>query len=69
MLAKHSETPRGILEDIPERPQTADELAEWVGTSRRFIEGEVQRGNLRARKIGSKLVRFLRSDIADWLNR
>lgn len=27
--------------DVPSRPQSPDELAQWFGCSRRFIEGEV----------------------------
>jgi excisionase family DNA binding protein len=56
-----------ITEDIPARPLTPNELAEWLGMSRRFIEEEVRRGKLRARKISPRAVRFFRSDIAAWL--
>ena len=56
-----------ITDDIPNRPLSPNELAEWLGTSRRFIEGQVQSGKLRARKISPRAVRFLRSDIAAWL--
>jgi excisionase family DNA binding protein len=56
-----------IAEDIPARPLAPNELAQWMGMSRRFIEEEVRRGNLRARKISNRAVRFFRSDIAAWL--
>jgi len=67
MLENLRETTQHIAEDIPNRPLTPSELAEWLGTSRRFIEGQVRLGNLRARKISPRAVRFLRSDIAAWL--
>jgi excisionase family DNA binding protein len=57
-----------IKDDIPERPLTPSELAQWVGTSRRFIESQVRLGKLRARRISPRAVRFLRSDIAAWLS-
>jgi len=44
-----------------------NEFAQWLGTSRRFIEVQVQLGKLRARKISPRAVRFMRSDIAAWL--
>jgi excisionase family DNA binding protein len=55
--------------DVPSKPQSPDELAQWFGCSRRFIEGEVAAGRLRARKISPRLVRFMPSDIAAWLAR
>jgi excisionase family DNA binding protein len=56
-----------VTDDIPDRPLSPNELAQWLGTSRRFIEGQVQSGKLRARKISPRAVRFMRSDIAVWL--
>jgi excisionase family DNA binding protein len=56
-----------IFEDLPTRPLSPNELAEFVGTSRRFIEEQVRHGKLRARKISPRAVRFFRSDIAAWL--
>jgi predicted DNA-binding transcriptional regulator AlpA len=50
------------------KPLTKPELAEWVGLTTRFIEGEVKKGNLRAVIIGRRTVRFLPSDINSWLN-
>ncbi len=59
----------GISQDIPDHPQSPRELAEFLGMSRRFIEGEVARGRLRARKLSNRAVRFFRSDIVEWLEK
>ena len=66
MLEKVKLTPV-IPGDIPNRPFSPSELAEWIGSSRRYIEGEVKSGRLRARKLSRRLVRFMPSDIAAWL--
>jgi hypothetical protein len=50
------------------RPFTKEQLAEWVGTTPRFIETEVKRGALRAVIIGKRTVRFLPRDVDLWLN-
>ena len=49
-------------------PWTKKELCQWANCTPRFIEVEVQRGNLRAVRLGNKFVRFLPSDIESWLN-
>lgn len=54
--------------DVPPRPLTIAELGEWLGVSRRYIEGQVARGKLRVRKISSRLVRVMPSDVAQWLD-
>lgn len=58
-----------IKEDLPKKPLSPRELADWIGMSRRFIEGQVRNGNLRARKISLRAVRFLPSDVAAWLHK
>ena len=58
-----------IRDDLPKKPLTPKELAIWLGVSRRFIEGQVRNGHLRARKISLRAVRFLPSDVAAWLQK
>jgi excisionase family DNA binding protein len=53
--------------DIPNRPMTMAGLAEWLDVSRRYLEGEVNSGRLRVRKLSPRLVRILPSDVAKWL--
>jgi excisionase family DNA binding protein len=55
--------------DVPSRPLTIAELCEWLGVSRRYVEGQVATGKLRVRKISSRLVRVMPSDAARWLDR
>jgi hypothetical protein len=54
--------------DFPTRPMTVQGLAEWLDVSRRFLEGEINRGHLRVRKISPRCVRVLPGDVADWLD-
>jgi excisionase family DNA binding protein len=66
-----SDSPRyGALEfDWPyKRPATKREVAETVRCTERFLEREVNRGSLRAVRLGLRSVRFLPSDIIAWLN-
>jgi excisionase family DNA binding protein len=58
-----------IRDDLPKKPLTPKELASWLGVSRRFLEGQVRNGNLRARRISLRAVRFLPSDVAAWLQK
>jgi excisionase family DNA binding protein len=50
------------------RPCTKKELAAELCTTERFIEREVNRGHLRAIRLGLRSVRFLPSDVVRWLN-
>jgi excisionase family DNA binding protein len=73
MLKKpsHSLTTSGDshLSDWPfKRPCTKEELAEQVRCTKRFLEHEVNRGHLRAVRLGLRSVRFLPSDVVRWLN-
>jgi excisionase family DNA binding protein len=49
-------------------PLTKRELAEWLKVSPRYIEGEVGRGALRMRRLSPRTVRFLPTDVEEWLN-
>jgi hypothetical protein len=50
------------------RPATKAEVAENVPCTPRFVELEVNRGNLRAVRVGERGIRFLPSDVVKWLN-
>lgn len=49
-------------------PWTKKELCQWANCSLRFLEVEVNEGQLRAVKLGNKFVRFLPRDIERWVN-
>jgi hypothetical protein len=55
--------------NYPPRPLSPEELAEWLGCTRRFLEYEVVKGNLKVRRITKRLTRFLPGDVARWLER
>jgi excisionase family DNA binding protein len=59
----------GLFQDIPEKPQSPQELASFLHMSRRFIENEVAGGRLKARRLSRRAVRFFRSDIVEWLEK
>jgi len=66
-----SQTPVSVFQsviDVPARPLTIAELCEWLGVSRRYVEGQVAKGRLRVRKISSRLVRVMPSDVVRWLD-
>jgi predicted DNA-binding transcriptional regulator AlpA len=50
------------------KPRSRDELAEWTGCTRKFLESEVKAGRLRARRLSCRLIRFLPDDIRDWMD-
>jgi hypothetical protein len=60
--------PSGTPSNYPDRPMTLDELAQWLGTSRRFLEGQINCGKLRVRKISPRCIRILPNDVARWLD-
>jgi excisionase family DNA binding protein len=49
------------------KPRTVQEIAQWIGSSERFIWREIERGNLRAVRLGVTFVRCLPDDITAWL--
>lgn len=46
---------------------TPREVAEMTGRSRRFITRQVEAGNLRASKVGSRTILISRAALDDWL--
>jgi hypothetical protein len=53
----------------PTRPFSIEQLCEWAGVSRRFLEMEIDRGNLRVRKLSKRLIRVMPKDVVDWMER
>jgi excisionase family DNA binding protein len=45
-----------------------EELADWLGVSRRFLEVQIEKGRLRVLRISPRLVRILPGDVAKWLD-
>jgi excisionase family DNA binding protein len=54
--------------DIPTAPMKVDELAAWLGVSRRFIECQIAHGKLRVRRLSARCVRILPNDLREWLD-
>jgi hypothetical protein len=48
---------------------SVEELADWAGVSRRFLETQIEKGFLRVRKISPRCIRILPGDVAQWLDR
>jgi excisionase family DNA binding protein len=52
---------------LPDKPMSVDELAQWLGVSKRYIHYQTARGHLRKISLGKTLVRILPGDVAVWL--
>jgi excisionase family DNA binding protein len=52
---------------VPDRPLSIDELCEWLNISRRYVNHEMAKGNLRRCTMGKNLVRLLPADINEWI--
>jgi hypothetical protein len=50
-----------------DRPIKIEQLREWLGCSRRYLNSEMARGNLRRCVLGQNLVRLLPEDVNEWL--
>jgi excisionase family DNA binding protein len=57
------------IPNYPSRPFSIEQLCEWAGVSRRFVEMEIERGNLKVRRLSKRLIRILPKDVADWIER
>jgi excisionase family DNA binding protein len=55
--------------NVPAKPMSVDELANWLDVSRRFVETQIEKGYLRVRKISPRCIRILPGDVAQWLDR
>jgi Helix-turn-helix domain len=54
-------------DNFPTRPLSIAELAAWLDVSRRFLEGQIEKGQLRVRRISPRCIRVLPGDVARWL--
>jgi hypothetical protein len=52
---------------VPDRPMSIDQLAEWLGVSRRFVNYQMARGYLRRVAFTRHVVRVLPEDVAEWI--
>ncbi|MFY9984975.1 MAG: hypothetical protein WAK31_09455, partial [Chthoniobacterales bacterium] len=48
----------------PDHPISIEQLAEWAGVSRRFLEMEIERGRLTVRRLSKRLIRIMPQDVA-----
>lgn len=69
--SKHSPAPepKTEVQNYPTRPLSIAELCQWASVSRRFVELEIERGNLPVRKLSNRLIRILPGDVRVWLDR
>src|SRR5687768_3524906 len=51
----------------PEELLNLNQVAAWAGLSGRTIRNEVGRGKLRAVRCGTRILRFRKIDLEDWL--
>lgn len=58
-------TDAGIIPPVLTLPQ----VAEFLSCSRRFVEFEIQRGNLPAARLSNRCIRIRRSDLERYLER
>jgi excisionase family DNA binding protein len=57
------------IPNYPSRPYSIEQLCEWASVSRRFVEMEIERGNLRVRRLSTRLIRIMPKDVAAWMER
>jgi len=56
--------------EIPPRPfLTLTEAAEEIGCSRRFLEKTIERGELKAFRPSTRIVRLRRTEFEKWIER
>jgi hypothetical protein len=55
------------VSSYPQRPQSIEQVCEWGGFSRRFLELEIARGRLKVRRLSKRLIRILPKDIIEWM--
>jgi excisionase family DNA binding protein len=57
------------IANYPTRPLSIEQVCEWAGVSRRFLELEIERGNLKVRRLSKRLIRIMPKDLAAWMER
>jgi excisionase family DNA binding protein len=55
--------------DFMSQAHSVPECAEFLNCSIKFLKDEIDRGNLRARKIGERFIRILPRDLQEWLDK
>ena len=55
--------------NYPSQPLSIEQLCEWAGVSRRFLEMEIDRGHLKVRRLSKRLIRVMPKDVAAWMER
>jgi excisionase family DNA binding protein len=57
------------MPDIHQEEYTVDELARLLGIGRDVILHDIERGDLKANRVGHHTVCIRREDVLDWLER
>ena len=52
-----------------DRPRSADEVAEYLGSSRNFVIAQIHSKKLRAIMVGGRFIRILPADLRAWLDK
>jgi hypothetical protein len=55
------------IANYPTKPLSIEQVCKWAGVSRRFLELEIERGNLKVRRLSKRLIRILPKDLAAWM--
>ena len=55
-------------EGFLDKPRSIDEVAEFLGCTRRFLASEIAAGRLRARRLSARLIRIMPEDLRHWLD-
>jgi hypothetical protein len=58
-----------VTHPVFKKASTLEEIATFAGTDARFIRREIAKGNLKARKFNSRMIRILPLDLIAWLKR
>jgi hypothetical protein len=53
---------------FPQKPLSIEQLCEWAGVCRRFVEKEIACGKLKVRRLSPRLIRIMPADIEAWMN-
>jgi hypothetical protein len=56
-------------DELFQKAASVGDLTNYLKVTDEFIFQEIERGNLRPRRLGKRVIRFLPQDIWDWLNR
>ena len=51
------------------KPRSVQEVAEYLGSTEKFIWNQIWRGHLRVHRFSPKLLRIMPADLKDWIQR